>query len=193
MKLLAFAASLRAQSFNRKLIAIAADMARARGVEVDLVDFHLFDMPLYDGDMEEKSGLPPGAVEMVKRIAACDALIISSPEYNFSVPGTLKNAIDWVSRAMPVPLEGKSALLLSASPSVVGGNRGLWQVRIPLECLMTIVYPDMFSLASAHEAFDDQGKLKNPKNQQRLQTTVDGFLEMAERLAPASKAKQVGV
>lgn len=193
MKLLAFAASLRAQSLNRKLIAIAADLARDRGAEVELVDFHRFDMPLYDGDIEESSGLPAGTIEMVKRIAACDGLIISSPEYNYSVPGTLKNAIDWVSRSMPVPLEGKSALLLSASPALVGGNRGLWQLRIPLEGLKTIVYPEMFSLAAAHEAFNEQGQLKDPMNRQRLEATIDGFLEMAQRLVPTSKAKQVGV
>lgn len=193
MKILAFAASLRAQSLNRKLIAIAAEMARERGAEVDLADFHAFDMPLYDGDVEESSGLPAGAIELVKRIAACDGLIISSPEYNYSVPGTLKNAIDWVSRSMPVPLEGKSALLLSASPSMVGGSRGLWALRIPLEGLKTIVYPDMFSLASAHEAFDPRGRLKEAQTRQRLEDLLESYLTMARSLVAGSKAKQIGV
>lgn len=193
MKILAFAASLRAQSLNRKLIAIAADLARARGAEVDLVDFHAFDMPLYDGDIEEKSGLPAGCIELVRRISACDGLIISSPEYNFSVPGTLKNAIDWVSRSMPVPLEGKSTLLLSASPSLVGGNRGLWALRVPLEALKTFVHPDMFSLAAAHDAFDDQGGLKDAAARDRLAALVESYLKSAQALAAASKAKQVGV
>jgi NAD(P)H-dependent FMN reductase len=193
MKILAFAASLRTQSLNRKLIAIAAELARARGAEVDLADFHTFDMPLYDGDIEESSGLPPGAIELVKRIAACDGLIIASPEYNYSMPGTLKNAVDWVSRSLPVPLEGKSALLLSASPSVVGGNRGLWALRIPLEGLKAVVYPEMFSLATAHEAFDAQGRLKDASSQKRLEGLIEDYLTMAKRLVARSKAKQVGV
>ncbi|MBO9539491.1 NAD(P)H-dependent oxidoreductase [bacterium] len=193
MKLLAFAASLRTPSLNRKLITLVAEMARARGAEVDLVNFHAFDMPLYDGDIEERSGLPAGAVELVKRIAASDGLIIASPEYNYSIPGPLKNAIDWISRAMPVPLEGKSGLLLSASPSVAGGNRGLWALRIPLEALKTIVYPEMFSLASAHEAFDAQGQLKDAANRQRLEGVLEAYLAMARSLVAGSKAKQVGV
>ena len=87
--------------------------------------------------------------------------MIASPEYNASMPGVLKNVIDWVSRFRPQPFNGRQGLLLSASPSMAGGNRGLWALRIPLEHLGARVYPDMFSLAQAHEAFDAEGRIAN--------------------------------
>jgi NAD(P)H-dependent FMN reductase len=96
-RLLAFAASFRRNSWNRKLITLAADLAREGGADVDLADFREFDMPLYDGDVQAEPGIPPGAEEMARRVAAVDGIVIASPEYNFSMPGTLKNAIDWVS------------------------------------------------------------------------------------------------
>ena len=82
--------------------------------------------------------------------------MIASPEYNASMPGVLKNAIDWTSRHRPQPFHARHALLLSASPSMLGGNRSLWALRVPLEHLGTRVYPDMFSLAQAHTAFDER-------------------------------------
>ena len=190
IKILAFAASFRKGSFNKKLIHIAADLAQKRGAKVDLVDFKEFEMPLYDGDLEESQGLPKGALKLKECIEASDAMIISSPEYNFSIPGTIKNAIDWLSRAKPVPLKDKWALLLSASPSLVGGNRGLWNLRIPFECLGTHVYPEMFSLAQAHQAFDEKDQLKDPQSLQRLEKLVDAFLK---KCAEAGKKTVKGI
>lgn len=106
--------------------------------------------------------------------------MISSPEYNFSMPGVLKNAIDWVSRYRPQPFKSKHGLLMSASPSMAGGNRGLWALRQPLEHLGAPLYPDMFSLAQAHDAFDSQGRLANPKLQKWFEGTVECFLELVE-------------
>ena len=185
MKIFAFAASLRKDSFNKKLIRVAADVAQKNGAAVDLAEFNDFEMPLYNGDVETTSGIPVGALAMKKRIENADALIISSPEYNFSVPGTIKNAIDWLSRIKPVPLQGKSALLMSASPSMIGGNRGLWNLRIPLEALSVFVYPDMFSLALAHQAFDEKENLKDPKMLERLEKMVQAFLKTADALKTA--------
>ena len=125
MRLLAFAASLRRGSWNRKLLDCAVGVVRSRGVEVDLAEFREFDVPLYNADLQEASGVAPGAQEFGRRIAAADGLVLVSPEYNFSLPGTLKNLIDWVSRIRPVPLRGKSAVLLAASPGPFGGIRGL--------------------------------------------------------------------
>ena len=155
MKLLAFAASLRRESLNRKLITLAVDLARDAKVEVDLADFHDFDMPLYDADLQAASGFPSGARELARRIESADGLMIASPEYNYSIPGTLKNAIDWVSRMKPMPFRGKHGVLLAASPSLVGGIRGLWALRVPLEGLGVTLYPDMFALAQAPQAFAD--------------------------------------
>jgi len=185
MKLLAFAASLRRESLNRKLITLVADLAREAEVEVDLADFHEFDMPLYDADLQVSSGFPKGAQEMARRVQAADGLLIASPEYNYSMPGTLKNAIDWVSRMKPMPLRGKHGFLMAASSTLVGGIRGLWALRVPLEGLGVFLHPDMFALAQAQLALDEQGKLKDPEMQQRLRKMVAGYLETGRKLTSA--------
>jgi NAD(P)H-dependent FMN reductase len=186
MRLFAFAAALRKDSLNRKLLRLAVAAAEKAGATPDVADFHEFDMPLYDGDVEAASGLPPGAQKLRERFLAADAFLIVSPEYNFSIPGTLKNAIDWVTRANPIAWRGKPGLLMSASPSLVGGNRGLWVTRVSLEVTGAILYPDMFSLASAHEAFDDAGALKDAKVAARLDKNVAAFLRTAQALVTST-------
>jgi NAD(P)H-dependent FMN reductase len=183
MNVLAFAASLRERSNNRKLIREAADFARRAGAEVDLADFREFEMPLYDGDENDVSGLPPGALELKRRIDRADAIMIAAPEYNYSISGVLKNAIDWVSRARPMPWRGRSIYLMSASPSPMGGIRGLWQTRIPLEGCGSIVFPDMFALPNAASAFDKHGRLLDETAIDRLRCEVLGFLRLAEAVA----------
>jgi chromate reductase len=103
-------------------------------------------------------------------------LVISSTEYNYSTPGTLKNLIDWVSRLNPTPWKDCPILLMSASPALVGGNRGLWHTRVPLECCGGFILPNMFSLASAYTAFDEKGKLKDAELQKRLQQNISQFI-----------------
>ena len=176
MKLFAMAGALRKASHNRALLGIAVAIAEKNGASVDLGDLRDFDMPLYDGDLEAASGIPEGAQRLAARITAADGLLIASPEYNFSLPGVLKNAIDWLSRTRPMPLRGKRALLLSASPSLVGGNRGLWALRVPLEVLGVHVYPDMYSLAQAHEKLDANG-INDPALAKFLGTLVTRFVE----------------
>lgn len=183
MRVLAFAASVRRGSLNRRLVELAARHAQAEGAQVDLADFRAFDMPLYDGDLNEREGLPPGARELARRIEAADALLMATPEYNYSIAGPLKNAIDWVSRARPMPWRGKSIYLLSASPSPMGGIRGLWQTRIPLEGCGALVFPDMFALAHAGEAFGADGDLRDPALAQRLRKELQGFVKLAEAVA----------
>lgn len=184
MKVLAFAASLRQESLNRRLIRLAAELARHHGAEVDLAQFREFDMPLFDGDLNAQIGLPDGAKMLERRIRAADALLLAVPEYNYSIPGTLKNAIDWVSRARPMPFRGKSVYLMSASPGAIGGIRGLWQTRIPLEGCGALVFPDMFALSHAAEAFDAEGKLRDPAQAARLNREILGFVRLAQALVP---------
>jgi NAD(P)H-dependent FMN reductase len=183
MKLVAFAASLRQGSWNRALLGVAVEVARANGAEVDLAEFREFAMPLYDADLQAAEGIPPGAQRLSARIRAADGILLASPEYNFSMPGTIKNAIDWLSREKPMPLRGKSAMLLSTSSGLVGGNRGLWALRVPLEMLGVHVYPDMFSLAQGDKAFDAAGGLADPVVRERLAKMVQGYLKVAEVLA----------
>lgn len=182
MKLLAFAASLREGSYNRKLLTLAVEHARNAGAEVDVVHFNRIAPPLYNADVQNASGLPAETLELIGRLEGVHGLLIASPEYNYSLPGTLKNAIDWVSRARPMPLRGKSALLLSASTGQIGGIRGLWQLRIPLEGLGVFVYPDMYSLPWAARTLDDDGRLVEEERAERLKTLVENYLSVADRL-----------
>ncbi|WP_455409875.1 NADPH-dependent FMN reductase [Streptomyces hiroshimensis] len=181
MRVLVLGASLRKDSLNARLASLVARLVRDEaGADVDHAHMDEFSMPLYNGDTEAGEGLPPGALALRDRLAACEALVISSPEYNASMPGGLKNAIDWVSRVQPQPFKDKHALLVSASPSLVGGNRGLWALRVPLEHLGTRVYPDMFSLARAHEGFTADGDLSDGGLHARLVESVTAFLRLVE-------------
>lgn len=155
-------------------------MLEARGHDVDFATMSEFDCPSYDGDLEEAEGLPQGAQRFRERLLASDAFVIASPEYNGSMPGVVKNAIDWTSRFRPQPFNGKQGFLLSASPSMAGGNRGLWALRVPLEHLGARIYPDMFSLAQAHTAFADDGRLNRDTLAKRLDDTLDCFLDLVE-------------
>ena len=180
IRLLVFSASLRAGSLNTRLAALAADAVRRGGGEVDMARMADFDSPSFNGDVEESDGFPPGAQAFRERLEGSDAFVICCPEYNASMPGVLKNAIDWVSRFRPQPFHGRHALLLSASPSMVGGNRSLWALRVPFEHLGSRIYPDMFSLAQAHEAFGEDGQLANAALQTRLNETVEAFMDLVE-------------
>jgi NAD(P)H-dependent FMN reductase len=184
LNLLAFAASARKESLNKLLIDEAVDLARDGGASIQLYQFQDFEMPLYNGDLEREIILPPGAKLLCKLLTQCDGLMISTPEYNFSMPGTLKNAIDWVSRPKPTPLLNKTCFLMSASPSLVGGQRCLWAVRQPLESIGTLVYPSMYSLPQADKAFDTGGRLIDEKRRETLKKQIEGFLGYAQALAP---------
>ena len=172
--------SLRSASLNHQLVQLAAAAAERAGATTDLARIAEFDAPFYDGDRERESGVPDGAQRFCERLKAADALVIASPEYNASIPAVVKNLIDWVSRVRPQPFNGRQALLMSASPSMAGGNRGLWSLRVPLEHLGTRVYPDMFSLAQAHQSFAPDGHLTNATLQTRFDETVKCFLDLVE-------------
>ncbi len=179
LKVLVFAASLRAESLNRKLATLAARVAEGHGAVVDLASMRDFDVPLYDGDVENARGIPRGAEELRRRLLASDAFIVSSPEYNGSMPGTIKNLIDWTSRFRPQPFDTRHGLLLSASPSLAGGNRGLWALRMPLEHLGSRIFPDMFSLSMAHKAFAGN-EIADPTLRTRFEKNLQAFLSLAE-------------
>lgn len=180
IRYLVFSASLRAGSYNTKLADLARSTIAANGGDVDFVAIRDFDSPSYDEDVQRDSGFPAGADAFRARLEAADALVISSPEYNSSMPGVLKNVIDWVSRYRPQPFNERHALLLSASPSMVGGNRGLWALRVPLEHLGARVYPDMFSLAQAHQAFDGAGRIANEQLRVRFNVNIANFMDLVE-------------
>lgn len=180
INLLIFSASLRGDSLNTRLADLAAKTVAAGGGSVDGASMRDFDCPSYDQDVQQADGFPPGATEFRRRLEACDGFIAAVPEYNAAMPGLLKNAIDWVSRFNPQPFNERYGLLLSASPSMVGGNRGLWSLRVPFEHLGARIYPDMFSLAQAHKAFDADGRLADPTLQERFEANISNFMDSVE-------------
>jgi NAD(P)H-dependent FMN reductase len=180
VRFLVFSASLRAESLNSRLARLAARTIEQHGGTVDLASMEDFDASSYDQDTQDTDGFPPGAEAFRRRIEANDAFVIASPEYNASMPGVLKNAIDWVSRYRPQPFSARHGLLLSASPSMVGGNRGLWALRVPLEHLGARVFPDMFSLAQAHQALAADGRISNAQLSDRFEQNIVAFMDLVE-------------
>lgn len=193
VRFLVFSASLRATSLNGRLARLAATTIEANGGDVDLRPMGDFATPTYDADAQDAEGFPPGADQLRECVQTNDAFVISSPEYNASMPGGLKNSLDWVSRFQPQPFNEKHCLLLSASPSMVGGNRGLWALRMPLEHLGVRVYPDMFSLAQAHQAFGPDERIANAQLQERFDANVVAFMDLVEasKHYPCAKSRWV--
>jgi NAD(P)H-dependent FMN reductase len=185
-KILAFAGSTRTESWNKKLIKVAVEGARAAGADVTLIDLRDFPMPLYDGDLEA-AGFPDNARKLKLLFLDHSGLLISSPEYNSSVSGVLKNSIDWVSRSEPgeAPLAcytDKVAALLSASPGALGGLRGLVTLRSILGNIKVLVLPDQVSVMKAHEAFNPDGTLKDAKQAASVQKLGKTLTETLSKL-----------
>lgn len=183
MKIAALAGSMRAGSLNKQLLAVVVAAARARGAEVDVIDLRALELPLYDGDLEAASGAPRGAVELKARLGAADALLFASPEYNGSVSGTFKNAIDWASRPPDAPFGGKLIALLAASPGGFGGAMGLLHLRQILTRLGAWTLPQQVTVSAAHQAFTPEGTLRDPKLQAQVEGLVDALLAATGKLA----------
>jgi NAD(P)H-dependent FMN reductase len=187
-KILAFAGSTRSGSFNKKLIALAADAARAAGADVTVVDLRDLALPLFDEELEAASGLPEGVKKFKALLRESDGFLIASPEYNSSITAALKNAIDWASRAESEdepPLaayRGKVAALCSASPGALGGMRGLVTLRSILGNIGVIVLPDQVCISTAHEAFDEGGKLKDERKEKQIAKFAGALVELAAKV-----------
>lgn len=187
VKLLAFSGSLRKESFNQKLVQIAAEGARRAGAEVTVVSLADFDLPLLNEDHEAEHGLPAGALRLKQLMWDHDGFLISSPEYNSSISGALKNAIDWASRRSSddeQPLScfvDKWAGLMAASPGALGGLRGLVHLRAILGNIGVHVIPDQRAISQAHLALDDQGRLKEERDQTAVEAIGRKLAEMRSR------------
>lgn len=189
-KLLAFAGSTRNGSLNQALLDLAVKEARARGAEVTEIRLKDFALPLYDGDLET-SAFPPAARELKALFRAHHGFLIATPEYNGSVSGVLKNAIDWVSRPTDgEPLtalsafRGKVAGLMAASISPFGGLRGITHMRQILGTVQTLVATEQVLVPFAHGAFDENWALKEALPAQLLGALAARVIELAERVQP---------
>lgn len=187
VKILAFAGSTRKDSFNKKLVKVAMRGAEATGAQVTYLDLRDLELPLYDGDLEDASGIPAGGKRFKQMLDAHDALLISSPEYNSSISGALKNAIDWASRPQPgeKPLQqfvGKVATIMSASPGALGGLRGLVTLRSILGNIQVIVLPNQVSISNADQAFDESGNLKDERKRHQVEGLGKGLAEFVAQI-----------
>ncbi len=185
--ILAFAGSLRRESFNKKLVKIAAEGARSAGGEVTYIDLNDFPMPLLNEDDEAASGLPPAAREFKKLMIAADGILLSSPEYNGSVSAVLKNAIDWASRpekgeAPLIAFKDKPIQLMSASPGNLGGIRGLIHLRALLGGIQMFVMPQQHCLMQAHTVMDKDGNLTDEKQREAVLGLGRKLVETVKKL-----------
>ena len=190
-KLLIFAGSTRQNSFNRRLAHVAADMARASGADVTVLELGDLDIPMYNADLEAQA-TPPNVMKLKQILLEHPAWIICSPEYNGSYTALLKNTIDWASS--PVKSDpawadgfksftGKVVGMLSASPGALGGLRSQSHLLPLLVNLQCWVAPKAFALGRAADAFDADGKLVNENHRQSVQAVIDQVLFAAGRLA----------
>lgn len=186
-KILAFAGSTRTDSFNKKLIKIAATGAREAGADVTIIDLRDYPMPLYDEDLEKKEGLPSSTLKLKELMLSHHGFLISSPEYNSSISGVLKNTIDWTSRQgddeFPlICFKDKVAGLMSASPGGLGGSRGLVHVRAILENMGVMVIPNQSAISKAHESFNLDGTMKDQKQHQQVKKIGANLAQMLLKL-----------
>jgi NAD(P)H-dependent FMN reductase len=186
-RLLALAGSLRKDSYNRQLVAAAAEMARALGAEVIEVDLRDYALPMFDEDLEAE-GVPARVRELKQLFADADGLLIASPEYNGSVTAALKNAIDWVSRPDPDPrlnrlFRDKRTALFATSPGGLGGLRGLNHLRDILQSLGAWITPTMLAVPSAMSAFATGGSLADTGSADKLRELVEQTVAAARTAA----------
>ncbi len=177
----AFCGSLRQASFNHKLLTIAAEYAVSHpGVTVK--EIGIAQLPLYDGDSEAQ-GMPEEVRQLKADIEDADALLIASPEYNYSVPGVLKNAIDWASRGGKNSFGGKAACIMGASTGPYGTVRGQTHLRQVLAAVNVLVLPQPQVLVKfAKEAFNPDGSLKDEKTQDFLKQLIEKTITLTRKL-----------
>ena len=172
-RILAFAGSLRAESYNKKLVKIAVAGAEAAGARVALVDLSEYRLPIFDEDLEKADGMPVNGRKLKDLMLAHEGLLLACPEYNSSITAVLKNTIDWMSRTQngEAPLacfKGKTAVIMSASPGALGGLRGLVTVRSILGNIQVTVLPNQIAIAKANEAFGPDGNLLDEAKQKAV-------------------------
>jgi NAD(P)H-dependent FMN reductase len=187
--LLAFAGSLRQGSYNRRLIHVLVEGARAAGAEVTLIELRDYALPVYDGDIEA-AGMPEAVRQLQALMASHDGLLISTPEYNGSMPALVKNTLDWISRPTDAGGSGvalfqdKVAGIVSASPGPLGGLRSLLVLRDALAKLGLLVVPQQVAVGQAADKLPDYGIL----NDDRLRNGVHGVANAVVRHVRATVA-----
>ena len=183
-RILAFAGSTRSDSWNQRILKIAAEGATDAGATVTQIELRNYPLPLFDQDLEQNDGHSENSHALKKLFAEHDALLLACPEYNSSITPLLKNTIDWVSRPLAdeprlAAFSGKIAALMSASPGGLGGHRGLVHVRSILSSIGVLVLPQQVSIPHIHQDFDPEGNMTNAEHR-------EGLLALGRQIAEAT-------
>jgi chromate reductase len=188
LKILVIPGSLRTGSLNVRLAAAAAYELAQAGAEVTRISLVDFPLPIYDGDLQTKSGVPKNAINLKRMMGAHQGVLIVTPEYNSSVPPLIKNTIDWVTRVHDahetrgqVFREGAFAIA-AASESRFGGARALAALRLILTACHATVIPNQLALSFASEAYDDMDRLKHPADIEALKALVRQMIDVSQRM-----------
>ena len=186
-RILVFAGSAREASLNKKLARIAAKVVNEQGGEATYIDLRDYPMPIYEGDLEEREGMPEAARRLRELFVSHPAFLIVSPENNGSIPSLLKNALDWLSRDTDgksglEPYRGKIVALMAASPGAFGGVMALGHLRQSLVKLFAHVIPEQFPLPKADEAFAEDGSLTQAWQQKSVLNVVRQLIDTTKRM-----------
>ncbi len=188
VKILAFAGSSRKDSYNKKLVKIAAKEAENAGANVTFIDLADYPMPLFNQDLEKEHGMPEKAREFKQLLIEHDGFLIASPEYNSAFSPLLKNVIDWASRAEATDepklwaFNGKTAAIMATSPGAIGGIRGLVFLKMLLNNIGVMVLPEQQTIAQATKAFTVDGNLVNPQQQQAISHLAQKLVTVTQQL-----------
>ena len=183
VSILAFSGSSRRESLNKKFLTVAVQEVKNAGGDVTLVELSDYELPLYNGDLEDAAGMPANARKLVDLVKGHAGLLIASPEYNSSITALLKNTIDWCSRADDDPFPGKVVAVISASPGAYGGNRSLKTTQQILLHLGCHIVPAMASLPQAHKAFGPDGRLTDPRALKGVQELAQALVDLTRKIA----------
>lgn len=188
LKILVIPGSLRSGSLNARLAATASLEIAQAGAEVTRISLADFPLPIYDGDLQTKSGVPKHAINLKRMMAAHHGVLIVTPEYNSSLPPLLKNAIDWVTRVQD-PHEARGQVfrervfaIAAASQSRLGGARALAALRLVLSACHATVVPNQLALSFAGEAYDDMDRLKHSADSEALTAMVRQLIDVSQRM-----------
>jgi chromate reductase len=188
LKILVIPGSLRTGSHNARLAAAAAHELAQAGAEVTRISLGDFPLPIYDGDLQAKSGAPKHAVNLKRLIGAHHGVLIVTPEYNSSVPALVKNTIDWVTRVQDAHetrgqvFRDRAFAIAAASESRLGGTRALAALRLILVACHATVIPSQLALSFAGEAYDDRDQLKNPADVEALRALARQLIDVSQRM-----------
>jgi chromate reductase, NAD(P)H dehydrogenase (quinone) len=188
LKILVIPGSLRTGSLNARLAAAAAYELAQAGADVTRISLGDFPLPIYDGDLQTKSGVPKNAINLKRMIGAHHGVLIVTPEYNSSVPPLVKNTIDWVTRVQDAHetrgqvFRERAFAMAAASESRLGGSRSLAALRLILTACHATVIPNQFALSFAGEAYDDMDRLKHPADVEALNALVLQLIDVSQRM-----------